>query len=257
MTTIVPIEARRIAKELAALGPRRDKVLAHITPEEAAFLARNFGGDVSPVTGLPSFGFFDSITSGLGGLLGGGGGSSSAGNTAFSELSTQAKPVLTAGKNELNQYESGQLKGPDAEALQAQSQAAKARVGQFYAGSGLGNSSMVANQNNNIDFQTDQGRQTILNGYLSNANTLYGTGLGAYEAAVSAQYSGNVAAQQATAGALGSIFGNSNITGGIGNLFGSVGGLFGSSGGGTGLASDLGGATGGDGALSAVDVAGP
>lgn len=49
----------RLAKMLQGEGEGRDKILAHINPEEAALLAQISGGDINPVTGLPQFGLFN------------------------------------------------------------------------------------------------------------------------------------------------------------------------------------------------------
>lgn len=76
---------RAIAQQLQAQGRGRDKILAHIMPEEAAMLKRMGGrGTVNPATGLlefdnPSMGAYDSPSSGgvSPGLSGFGGGSSS------------------------------------------------------------------------------------------------------------------------------------------------------------------------------------
>jgi hypothetical protein len=51
----------RLADAVRASGEDEDKILAHINPEEAAFLAKHFGGDINPETGLPQFGLFSSI----------------------------------------------------------------------------------------------------------------------------------------------------------------------------------------------------
>lgn len=212
-------DVKRIARELAGYGDRKDKILAHLTVPQAALLARRAGGTVNKVTGLAQFGFLDSLGGGLGGLLGSSG-DSNAGQTSYSELTQQAQPILDAGKSQLNQFSSGQLNSADASSLASSSNAAKSYLNQYYASAGLGNSSMLANQKGNVDMQTAQGRQQILNGYLSSANQLYGTGLGAYEAAVSSQYNGNVAAQSSLSSGLSSIFGGLGSSG-LGSLFGS------------------------------------
>jgi hypothetical protein len=38
-----------------------DSVLAHINPREAEMLGRTQGSSINPITGLPEYGFFDSI----------------------------------------------------------------------------------------------------------------------------------------------------------------------------------------------------
>jgi len=38
-----------------------DSILAHINPREAAMLGRTQGSSINPITGLPEYGFFDSI----------------------------------------------------------------------------------------------------------------------------------------------------------------------------------------------------
>ncbi len=83
---------RAIAQQLQAQGRGRDKILAHIMPEEAAMLKRMGGrGTVNPATGLlefdnPSMGAYDSPSSGgvSPGLSGFGGGSSSPGGVSSS-----------------------------------------------------------------------------------------------------------------------------------------------------------------------------
>lgn len=50
-----------LAQMLQGLHQRGDSVLAHISPEEARFMARRFGGDINPHTGLPQFGLFKKI----------------------------------------------------------------------------------------------------------------------------------------------------------------------------------------------------
>ena len=49
------------ARRVQAAGSGRDKVLAHINPEEAAMLHQTRGSSINPKTGLPEFGLFDSI----------------------------------------------------------------------------------------------------------------------------------------------------------------------------------------------------
>jgi len=52
-------DSERVRRE----GAGRDKVLAHITPEEAALLARLYGYDINPKTGLPQFGWLQDLAS--------------------------------------------------------------------------------------------------------------------------------------------------------------------------------------------------
>lgn len=50
-------DLRKAAKQLQAAGRGDDRILAHITPEEAALLKRQGGaGTINPVTGLPEYG---------------------------------------------------------------------------------------------------------------------------------------------------------------------------------------------------------
>lgn len=51
------MDAKAVAKQLAAHGHGQDKILAHINPQEAALLAKMFGGTTNPHTGLPQFGW--------------------------------------------------------------------------------------------------------------------------------------------------------------------------------------------------------
>jgi len=46
-----------MAHMMSQLGQGEDKILAHINPEEADFLAKTSGGTINPYTGLPQFGF--------------------------------------------------------------------------------------------------------------------------------------------------------------------------------------------------------
>lgn len=59
---------RKAVDAIQSQGTGRDKILAHINPEEALELAQNHGGTLNPVTGLPQFGgwedFWDRIFEG-------------------------------------------------------------------------------------------------------------------------------------------------------------------------------------------------
>lgn len=56
------VSLKQSASRLKAAGRGEDKILAHITPGEAALLkARGGSGDINPLTGLPEFGFLKSI----------------------------------------------------------------------------------------------------------------------------------------------------------------------------------------------------
>ncbi|MBF0251212.1 MAG: peptidoglycan-binding protein, partial [Alphaproteobacteria bacterium] len=60
-------DLRAAASRLRELGRNGDTILAHITPEEAAFLHRvTDGGTINPETGLPEFFDFGGMFSGLG-----------------------------------------------------------------------------------------------------------------------------------------------------------------------------------------------
>jgi hypothetical protein len=54
------------AQQLAAQGTGRDKVLAHISPEEARELSAKKGGRINPQTGLPEFGWWDNFKDAVG-----------------------------------------------------------------------------------------------------------------------------------------------------------------------------------------------
>jgi hypothetical protein len=65
---------KSIAKELPKYGRMGDTMVAHINPQEAALLKSIGGsGTINPHTGLPEFGFFDSVSKVLGTSGGGGG----------------------------------------------------------------------------------------------------------------------------------------------------------------------------------------
>lgn len=69
-----PAHLRYAAESLRKRGQGEDKVLAHISPEEAIQLAITQGADINPNTGLPQFGFwkkFKKTLPVLGGLAGG------------------------------------------------------------------------------------------------------------------------------------------------------------------------------------------
>lgn len=61
-----------MAQIMSQMGEGDDKILAHINPEEAAFLSKNSlgGGSINPQTGLPQFGGWKSFTKMIGPLLG-------------------------------------------------------------------------------------------------------------------------------------------------------------------------------------------
>lgn len=67
-------EMMQRAESIRKKGQREDTVLAHINPEEAQFLAQNFGADINPHTGLPQFGLFSNPMKWLAGSAGGIGG---------------------------------------------------------------------------------------------------------------------------------------------------------------------------------------
>jgi hypothetical protein len=54
------------AHMLQEMGTGRDRILAHLNPAEARYLMHTHGMSVNPHTGLPQFGLWDSIRSGLG-----------------------------------------------------------------------------------------------------------------------------------------------------------------------------------------------
>jgi hypothetical protein len=53
------------AEDVRAHHAPGDTVLAHINPEELAFLERHFGGSTNPQTGLPQFSFWDDLWGGI------------------------------------------------------------------------------------------------------------------------------------------------------------------------------------------------
>ncbi len=236
-----------MAREVARHGDRGDVVLAHISPKEAALLEKYFGSDVNRKTGLRQFGFFSSI----GGLLGFGGSSSSssAGGNAYNELSGAVQPLLNTGKGLVNQYNSGQLTPADQISLNQYTTGADAALRQQYASAGLGNSSMLVNQQNNVAANATVLHQQLVDNYLKQALGAYGTALAPLGEAIGYQYNGNVQSQNALGGILGSILGNSSITSGIGSMFGGLfgGGAGAASSGGAGIASI------GDGGSSLLD----
>jgi hypothetical protein len=61
------VSLKHSAARVKAAGRGEDKILAHITPSEAALLkARGGSGDTNPLTGLPEYGFMKSIGKFLG-----------------------------------------------------------------------------------------------------------------------------------------------------------------------------------------------
>lgn len=225
MSTDVMSPARSLAKSLARMGDGKDKILVHLDAPKAALLARLSGGSVNKVTGLPQFGFFDSITGALGGLFGGNSSSNSPGTQQLNELQTYDKPLYNTANQQLSQYNSGTLNNADQLGLNNSMSAAKAANAQYFANSGLANSSQAVNANNQVDTQGAITHQQLLNSYLTNATNEYGTLLQPYSSALSNQYA---ASQQA----------QNTLTQGIGGLFSS---LFGGGGGGGGGASSGGG----------------
>jgi hypothetical protein len=61
---------RRAANMLRKHGQGGDTVLAHISPEEAAYLHQRYGGDINPHTGLPQYGLFGRVFGGVGKSIG-------------------------------------------------------------------------------------------------------------------------------------------------------------------------------------------
>lgn len=61
------VSLKQSAERVKAAGRGEDKILAHITPAEAALLkSRGGSGDINPITGLPEFGWLKSIGKVLG-----------------------------------------------------------------------------------------------------------------------------------------------------------------------------------------------
>lgn len=226
--------AVRLARDLARLGDGKDKVLAHLDPHKAALLAKLSGGSVNRITGLPQFGFFDSIT----GIFGGNSSSNDPGTAQLNELTTYTAPLKNAADQQLNQYSSGQLNKGDQLSLNQAAQSAKAVNNQYYASAGLGNSSQLANAQGQVANNTAISHQQMLNQYLTNATGLYSTVLQPYSAALSNQYQASQQAQSTLASGIGGLFsslgGASGIGSGVSSGASGIGswfsGLFGGSG---------------------------
>src|SRR5579885_1822520 len=228
--------SRAVIERIANAGQGRDKVLAHINPEEAELLARIAGVSINPKTGLPQFGLFGSL---FGGLFGGGGGDS-AQTQYLNTIKNITAPLRTEGQNLINQYQSGTLNTGDQLALNQGIASSKSYLNQFYANAGLGQSSQLANQLGNVDVEGAITRQQLLNNYLTQGANLYAIALGPYAQAASGLFQAQEANPQAGIGALGNVFGsllgNPNVTSAIGSLFSN---WFGS-GGGSSAAVDFG-----------------
>jgi hypothetical protein len=52
---------RDVAEMVRQKGTEGDTILAHINPQEAALLGKNFGGSINPMTGLPEYGFLSKV----------------------------------------------------------------------------------------------------------------------------------------------------------------------------------------------------
>lgn len=224
--------AVRLARDLARLGDGKDKVLAHLDPDKAVLLAKLSGGSVNKITGLPQFGFFDSIT----GIFGGNSSSNDPGTSQLNELTSYTAPLKNAADQQLGQYSSGQLNTGDQLSLNQAAQSAKAVNNQYYASAGLGNSSQLANAQGQVSQNTAINHQQMLNQYLSNASGLYNTILQPYSSALSNQYQASQQAQSTLASGIGGLFGSLGGASGIGS---SLSGLFGKAG--SGLSSLFGG----------------
>ena len=226
------MDARTLARQLQALGEREDKILAHINAKEAALLAKLYGGDVNPITGLPQFGFFSSIvgdivnpitslaTGTIGALTGGGSGSSSPGGKAAAALTQDAQPLLNTSNQLVSQYNSGNLNAADTASLAANTQAAKSAADQYYSTAGLGTSSAATQAQGQITQNETIAHQNLLNNYLTQAEGAFGAAMSPITAAVGYQFQQDQANQQALSGLLGNIFGSAGVIGGLGGLFG-------------------------------------
>lgn len=65
-----PHGIKSLAQDLAQYGRGGDTMVAHINPQEAALLKSMGGaGTINPITGLPEFGFFKSITNAVKGVV--------------------------------------------------------------------------------------------------------------------------------------------------------------------------------------------
>jgi hypothetical protein len=218
------MDIRAVARQLQSHGEGEDKILAHINAKEAALLARIAGGNVNPKTGLPQFGLFSNLLGSVGGLVGLGGGG--AGGQAASQTQALAQPILDESNKLLKQYDTGQLNTADATALASGADAAKSAAKQYYSNAGLGTSSAATQALGQIDINEAQTHQNLLNNYLSQANTLFGTAYAPLSQAISYQFGQNTSNQSALGGLIGNIFGSSAVQGGLSSLGSGIGSLF-------------------------------
>ena len=104
--------------------------------------------------------------------------------SAQRQLNAAAAPAQGVEKQLLNQFQTGQLTGADAQAIAQWTQQQTAQVNQYYEQAGLSNSSMHQAALTQVSQQADQMRQQALNNMLSNglsaagvANPLISTGV--------------------------------------------------------------------------------
>ena len=156
------------------------------------------GGYINPVTPTGPPGFVDKALSALGNMSGHdwiNAGSLALGTTALvkqsqglgsaqRQLNAAAAPAQGVEKQLLNQFQTGQLTGADAQAIAQWTQQQTAQVNQYYEQAGLSNSSMHQAALTQVSQQADQMRQQALNNMLSNglsaagvANPLISTGV--------------------------------------------------------------------------------
>lgn len=89
-------------------------------------------------------------------------------SSAQSQLNAAAAPSQGVEKQLLNQFQTGQLTGADAQAIAQWTQQQTAQVNQYYQQAGLSNSSMHQAALTQVSQQADQMRQQALNNMLSN-----------------------------------------------------------------------------------------
>lgn len=93
------------ASMLQHMGMGRDHILAHINPAEASYLHHHHGMSINPHTGLPQFGLFDTLKTGLRGL------GSAAMSAAPGIWEQYGKPLAQQGLQALDTRIQGALPG--------------------------------------------------------------------------------------------------------------------------------------------------
>lgn len=85
--TVHPSMINQYVHFLRSMGAGKDKILAHINPEEAEELSEEHGHDINPHTGLPQFGFWGRVGKGV----------SSAAQGTLSNMAASAMAPSTPG----------------------------------------------------------------------------------------------------------------------------------------------------------------